>query len=621
MSHSSDNDDYVLADNSATDSTVSRHKSFLDNDNIDSLKPRRRSRLERQSISNIAISDILDPLSPTNENSTRSASVQHSIRSRANSISLLKSPVSNGQPLEITHKRVASYCFAFDIDGVILKGPTLIPEAKKAIHMLNGNNKYNVIVPFIFVTNGGGYDERLRSKLLSEKLETDIDEFQVVQGHTPMRSLTNKYKNVLVVGGLGDNCRQIGLKYGFENVYTVSDIIHWNPSVTPYYKLTDDEEELALKDVDFSKINIDCVMIMADSRNWVVDQQIILELLLSEKGVMGTHIDIKHDDDPAVIEKKLQKTQPDLYFAHSDFVWATDYNLTRYGMGALQVSLAALYKEHTNGLELPCKRFGKPQRTTFDFCVDFLQDWRKEVLKHISFTTGKRISSISNGNFINQKRPQSITSGTGFKPLSSQAANTSIMDNSLDKFRAVNFKNNSQAAAKRNSVYEAIETEEDLDDLDDFSLDEDKNPLSPTAKLSPIDELFKKNDVTMEKINKITLEESDDGSASSDSDDSVTDPKNALTINKTTIQIPPPTTVYFVGDTPESDIRFANLHHESWFSILVETGVYQKGTTPKYEPKLIRENVLEAVEWVIENEHKKECEEWLKINNEDVLGV
>ncbi len=48
------------------------------------------------------------------------------------------------------------------------------------------------------------------------------------------------------------------------------------------------------------------------------------------------------------------------------------------------------------------------------------------------------------------------------------------MDNSLDKFRAVNFKNNSQAAAKRNSVYEAIETEEDLDDLDDFSLDEDK---------------------------------------------------------------------------------------------------------------------------------------------------
>lgn len=618
MSTYSDNDDYVLADNSATDKTVSRHKSFLDNDNIDSLKPRRRSRLERQSISNIAISDILDPLTAT-ENSTRSSSVQHSIRSRASSISLLKSPVSNGKHMQITHKRVASYCFAFDIDGVILKGPTLIPEAKKAINMLNGNNKYNVIVPFIFVTNGGGYDERIRSKLLSEKLETDIDEFQVVQGHTPMRSLTSKYKNVLVVGGLGDNCRQIGLKYGFENVYTVFDIIHWNPSVTPYYKLSEEEEELALKDVDFSKINIDCVMVMADSRNWVVDQQIILELLLSDKGMMGTHIDIKYDDDPSVIEEKLKKTQPDLYFAHSDFVWATDYNLTRYGMGALQVSLAALYKEHTNGLELPCKRFGKPQRTTFDFCVDFLQDWRKEVLKHTSFTTGKRITSISNGNFVNHKRPQSI--GSSISSKLQQNPNTSIMDNSLDKFRTVNFKNNSLAADKRNSVYEAVESDDESDDIDDFSLDEDKSPLSPTAKLSPIDELFKKNDVTLEKINKIALDESDDPFGS-DSDDSVTDPKNALTINKTTIQIPPPTTVYFVGDTPESDIRFANLHHESWFSILVETGVYRKGTTPKYEPKLIKENVLEAVEWVIENEHKKECEEWLKINKtEDIAGI
>lgn len=195
------------------------------------------------------------------------------------------------------------------------------------------------------------------------------------------------------------------------------------------------------------------------------------------------------------------------------------------------------------------------------------------------------------------------------------------MDNSLDKFRNVNFKKNSLAADKRGSIYEAVESEEESDDIDDFSLDEDKNPLSPTAKLSPIDVLFKKNDVTLEKINKITLDDSDNGSES-DSDDSVTDPKNALTINKTTIQIPPPTTVYFVGDTPESDIRFANLHHESWFSILVETGVYQKGTTPKYEPKLIKENVLEAVEWVIENEHKKECEEWLKINkNDDIPGI
>jgi ribonucleotide monophosphatase NagD (HAD superfamily) len=47
----------------------------------------------------------------------------------------------------------------------------------------------------------------------------------------------------------------------------------------------------------------------------------------------------------------------------------------------------------------------------------------------------------------------------------------------------------------------------------------------------------------------------------------------------------PPETVYFVGDTPESDIRGANEFDESdqagnsWYSILVRTGVYRNGTT------------------------------------------
>merc|ERR1711900_106096 len=44
----------------------------------------------------------------------------------------------------------------------------------------------------------------------------------------------------------------------------------------------------------------------------------------------------------------------------------------------------------------------------------------------------------------------------------------------------------------------------------------------------------------------------------------------------------PPETVYFVGDTPESDIRGTNMFNEKskndWYSILVKTGVYQDGT-------------------------------------------
>lgn len=70
----------------------------------------------------------------------------------------------------------------------------------------------------------------------------------------------------------------------------------------------------------------------------------------------------------------------------------------------------------------------------------------------------------------------------------------------------------------------------------------------------------------------------------------------------------PPDTVYFVGDTPESDIRGTNEFDESgtsgntWYSILVKTGVYQDGTTPKYTPKATVENVLEAVKHGMQRE-------------------
>jgi HAD superfamily hydrolase (TIGR01456 family) len=68
----------------------------------------------------------------------------------------------------------------------------------------------------------------------------------------------------------------------------------------------------------------------------------------------------------------------------------------------------------------------------------------------------------------------------------------------------------------------------------------------------------------------------------------------------------PPHTVYFVGDTPESDIRGTNAMNETssndWYSILVETGVYQAGTEPRYKPRKLVTTVLDAVNHGIRRE-------------------
>ena len=68
----------------------------------------------------------------------------------------------------------------------------------------------------------------------------------------------------------------------------------------------------------------------------------------------------------------------------------------------------------------------------------------------------------------------------------------------------------------------------------------------------------------------------------------------------------PPQTVYFVGDTPESDIRGTNamdaIAKNEWYSILVKTGVYQPGTEPKYKPRKLVDTVLDAVNHGIRRE-------------------
>lgn len=479
---------------------------YLNNDGIDDLTPVTR----KHRVSSLSLSDLnqwQNGLTKLSLSASLSKQGSHANLKKVDSLAKLLrnlSIIRRKKKSVIDHPRVASYAFCFDIDGVILRGPDTIPQAVEAIRLLNGENKYNIKVPSIYVTNGGGKPESQRAEDLSKRLQTPIRVDQIIQGHTPMRDLVPLYKNVLVVGGVGNVCRNVAELYGFKNVFTPLDILKWNPAVSPYHDLTEEEHACCKTDVDFSKTPIDAIMVFADSRNWAADQQIILELLLSKNGVMGT-------------ESKTYDEGPEIYFAHSDFIWATNYKLSRYGMGALQVSIAALYKEHT-GHELKVHRFGKPQAGTFKFANKVLSKWRKGML-----------------------------------------------DEHLKKL-SVNDPHASEA---------------------DILITEDGEEFVNQAKLESglyLDD--DEDDDNVGKLGELSLQD------------------------KITLQMPPASTVYFVGDTPESDIRFANSHDDSWFSILVKTGVYQEGTVPKYKPKHLCDNVLEAVKFAIEREHEMELAEW-----------
>ena len=98
------------------------------------------------------------------------------------------------------HKPIA---VAFDIDGVLKQGPVVLPEALRAIRMLEGENRWLQKVPYLFITNSGGRHEGDRAMDLTHDFQTHVSFEQVMQAHTVMQTLVDKYANeaVLMIGG------------------------------------------------------------------------------------------------------------------------------------------------------------------------------------------------------------------------------------------------------------------------------------------------------------------------------------------------------------------------------------------------------------------------------------
>jgi len=225
---------------------------------------------------------------------------------------------------------VDAYAFAFDIDGVLVRGGTPIPEAREAMKILNGENEYGVKVPYIFVTNGGGKAEEDRCIELSKQLDVKVSPGQFICGTTPMREMAKHYHTVLVVGGEDEKCRHVAEGYGFREVVTPGDIIKDNSDTTPFRKLTKDQHKQS-RARNFAELEIEAIFVFTDSLDWAGDQQIILDLLMSKNGRLGTRSE-NFDEGPPI------------FFPNNDIVSSTTHALTRIGMGALRASLEAIFK-------------------------------------------------------------------------------------------------------------------------------------------------------------------------------------------------------------------------------------------------------------------------------------
>ncbi|KAK3317012.1 HAD-like domain-containing protein [Apodospora peruviana] len=263
---------------------------------------------------------------------------------------------------------VDNFAFAFDIDGVLIRGGKPIPEAIEAMKVLNGENEFGVKVPYIFLTNGGGKFETERCKDLSGQLEIDVSPGQFICGHTPMREFADRYGTVLVVGGEGEKCRDVAESYGFRDVITPGDILKANAATAPFRQLTPSEFQNSRDLLEggvkkLSDIVVEAVFVFADSRDWASDLQIILDIAQSKGGRLETRSETFDEGPP-------------IYFSHGDVLWSAAHEHARLGMGALRKIVETVFSDTSGGKKLKTHAFGKPQVSTFEFATRLLQQWR-----------------------------------------------------------------------------------------------------------------------------------------------------------------------------------------------------------------------------------------------------
>ncbi|KAI1365388.1 HAD-like domain-containing protein [Xylaria arbuscula] len=331
-------------------------------------------------------------------------------------------------------RKAPRFAFAFDIDGVLLHVAKPIPGATKTLQYLQRHD-----IPFILLTNGGGKHERERVEELSARLGVPLSTENFVQSHTPFQELVNTSwsshhdqldrhiqkelleddtnnsniyknnnnagfadKNIFITGSDPAKSRLIAEAYGFRSVITPADIAAAHPTMFPFESQLKEYYASTARPLPSPNPKIDAMFVFNDPRDWAVDTQIIVDLLLSENGVLGTYSAKNGRGGSREGENYGWQSdgQPHLYFSNHDLFWSATYHLPRFGQGAFQAALVGIWDQITGGkAELRRTTIGKPYPRTYEFAETVLAQWRSALLKKsgTSASSSAAAADITNG--------------------------------------------------------------------------------------------------------------------------------------------------------------------------------------------------------------------------------
>ncbi|KAF1392341.1 hypothetical protein PFLUV_G00051780 [Perca fluviatilis] len=236
----------------------------------------------------------------------------------------------------------------FDVDGVLLRGGSLIPAARRAFRKLLDRNN-NFLFPVVFVTNAGSCQRHHKAQQLSHLLDVQISPEQVVLSHSPLRMLKSFHDKCVLVSGQGP-LTDIANSLGFQKVVNVEQLREHHP-------LLDMVEHGPRPKPPSSPLQtlpqIEAIILFGEPIRWETNLQLLIDVLLTNGSPAGVHA-------PAALQLPVLACNIDL-------MWMAEAPSPRFGHGMFLLCLESVYRKLT-GRELQYEALlGKPSLLTYRY--------------------------------------------------------------------------------------------------------------------------------------------------------------------------------------------------------------------------------------------------------------
>uniref|UniRef100_UPI00398F1DE2 haloacid dehalogenase-like hydrolase domain-containing 5 isoform X2 n=1 Tax=Pristiophorus japonicus TaxID=55135 RepID=UPI00398F1DE2 len=243
----------------------------------------------------------------------------------------------------------SSFGLLFDIDGVLVRGRTPIPAAKEAFRKLVDSGG-SFQVPVVFVTNAGNCLRQAKAEQLSQVLDVEISQDQVMLSHSPLRMFQDLHNKSVLVSGQG-HVEEIARNLGFKRVITI-DMLR---EAFPLLDIVDrNRRPKELPPITKDCAPIEAVILFGEPVRWETNLQLIIDVLLTN-GRPGQCVRTVPDPHLPVLACNM------------DLMWMAEAKMARFGHGTFLVCLENIYKKIT-GKDLKYKALiGKPSIITYNY--------------------------------------------------------------------------------------------------------------------------------------------------------------------------------------------------------------------------------------------------------------